>query len=223
MTWGTNRAGVPWLIDPAHEDEFEASLARGRVKLPDTDVFRVAYQPYALPSVDLVVNVQTDQVAVGERINALLVARSSTDSAVQARVEFSPNGQYSLSLHEIIGGVYATLGWAANIAPYKPSTPVEVRFQVDDDYARVKSWPVATPEPDHWQVSVRTQVTEPGRVGLGAVRFAGNTNTNPEVSFGALRVPNPQQLRVARSVNRVVKPHSAGTDVRLAHPSVVAL
>jgi len=44
MSWGTNRAGVPWLIDPSYEDDFEVSLARGRVR-PTVGEFRMASSP----------------------------------------------------------------------------------------------------------------------------------------------------------------------------------
>lgn len=223
MSWGTNRAGVPWLIDPSYEDDFEVSLARGRVR-PTVGEFRMAFLPYALPFADLTVNVQVDQVAIGERINAIAAVRSvSGDDGVQARVEFRTDETYSISLYDVVSGSYTAIGFRSSIATYTPSGPVMVRFQVGNGNARLKTWAVATPEPDHWQVSGTTQFSGPGQIGLGAILSSGNTNPDPEVSFGALRVPNPQQLRVTRSVNRVVKPHTAGTDVRLAHPSVVAL
>src|SRR5690606_11485867 len=78
MSWGTNRAGVTWLIDPSDEDDFEVSLARGRVR-PTAGEFRMAYLPYALPFADLTVNVQVDQVATGERINAIMAVRSRSE------------------------------------------------------------------------------------------------------------------------------------------------
>lgn len=224
MSWGTNRAGVPWLIDPSYEDDFEVSLARGRVRPTAVGAFRMAFLPYALPFADLTVNVQVDQAAIGERINAIVAVRSiSEDDEVQARVEFRTDGTYSISLYDVVSGSYTSIGFRSSIATYTPSNPVMVRLQVSNGNARLKTWAVATPEPDHWQVSGTTQVPGPGRIGLGAILSDGNTNTDPEVSFGALQVPNPQQFRVTRSVNRVVKPHAAGTDVRLAHPSVVAL
>jgi hypothetical protein len=34
---------------------------------------------------------------------------------------------------------------------------------------------------------------------------------------------SPQAMTVRRSINGIVKPQQAGTDVRLAYPSVVAL
>ena len=223
MSWGTNRAGVPWLINPSYEDDFEVSLARGRVR-PTVGEFRVAFLPYALPFADLTVNVQVDQVAIGERINAIAAVRSvSGDDGVQARVEFRTDETYSISLYDVVSGSYTAIGFRSSIAPYTPSGPVMVRFQVGNGNARLKTWAVATPEPDHWQVGRKTSHLSPGRIGLGSVLSSGNTNVDPEVSFGSLVIPNPQQFRVIRSVNGVRKDHLPGTDVRLAHPSVLAL
>src|SRR5690606_8902466 len=191
---------------------------------PTVGEFRMAYLPYALPFADLTVNVQVDQVAIGERINAIAAVRSlSENDEVQARVEFRTDGTYSISLYDVVSGSYTPIGGQSSIASYTPSNPVMVRLKVSNGSARLKTRAVATPEPDHWQVSGTTQVPGRGRIGLGASLSSANANADTEASFGALRVPNPQQFRVTRSVNRVVKPHAAGTDVRLAHPSVVAL
>jgi len=110
-------------------------------------------------------------------------------------VEFRTDKTYSISLYDVVSGSYTPIGWQSSIASYTPSNPVMVRLQVSNGNARLKTWAAATPEPDHWQVSGTTQVPGPGRIGLGAILSSGNTNADPEVSFGALRVPNPQHPR----------------------------
>ena len=223
MTWGNNAAGVPWQINRDYADDFEASAARGRIANPDTGVFRTAFMPYELTDVDLTVNVQTDQMAEGSWINSFIQARAvGEDNALSARIEFRDSGNYSISLYQIVDGEYSVLGTQV-YGSYSASSPVMIRFQVTGDYARAKSWDHGSREPDHWQVGRTTTVLHPGRIGLGSVLSDGNTNDNPEVSWGRFRVANPQLFTVVRSVNGVVKPHDAGTAVSLAHPSVLAL
>lgn len=223
MSWGSNDAGVPWQVDPAYEADFSTEHARGRIANRSAGVFRTAYLPYTLADVDLTVNVQTDQVALGDWINATAEARY-VDSAnyLSARLEFRTSGNYSVSLYQVVDGSSVVLGTFVNGA-YSASSPINLRLQVRGENARAKAWPVATPEPDHWQVGRKTSHLTPGRIGLGSVLSSGNTNVDPEVSFGSLVIPNPQQFRVIRSVNGVRKGHLPGADVRLAHPSVLAL
>lgn len=223
MAWGTNAAGVAWEIDPEYADDFYATLGRGRIANPTVGDFRTAYMPFVVPDIDAKVNVQTSQIATGSWINAYIQIRQSDENnALSARIEFRDSGVFSISLYEIVDGAYSVLGTQV-YAEYLANSPVMLRVQVRDDFARAKSWPHGTREPDHWQVGRTTSVTAPGRFGLGSVLSTGNTNDNPEVSWSNLVVPNPQRFIVERSVNGIVKPHAVGTDVRLARPSVLAL
>ncbi|OQO89938.1 hypothetical protein B1813_19045 [Saccharomonospora piscinae] len=222
MGWGANPAGVEWDIDPALDEDFSVSLGRGRIANPAGGVFRVAYLPYDLLDVDLTVNVQTNQVATGSWINASVRAREAVGDYIAARVEYRDTGEVSLSLYEVNGGT-AVLGTVI-LGTYEASDPLMLRVQVVGEYARAKAWERGAREPDIWQVgSPLSHVLAPGRAGLGAVLSAGNTNTNPEVSWGGLTIANPQQFTVVRSVNGVVKPHTPGSSVKLARPSVLAL
>ncbi|MBA2629652.1 MAG: hypothetical protein H0U84_01335 [Thermoleophilaceae bacterium] len=62
-------------------------------------------------------------------------------------------------------------------------------------------------------------------MGTRAILSSANTGTLPAVASWAdftLR-GSPQTIQVIRSVNRIVKAHPAGADVRLAQPTIVAL
>ncbi|WP_277670785.1 hypothetical protein [Saccharomonospora viridis] len=223
MGWGANPAGVQWQTDPAHDADFTASLGRGRIALPTVNVPHTAHLPYEIPDVDLVVNVQTSQTAAGGWIVGYVRVRDTGARFVAARVEYHEDGQMGVLLYESVDGD-ATSVAAALIGTYTPNSPTVLRMQVRGVDARVKTWALGAREPEHWQVGGRLQqVLTPGRVGLGAARFNGNTNTNLEVSWGALHIANPQQFTVIRGTNNVHKAHSAGTGLRLAHPSVIAL
>lgn len=222
MGWGANPAGVAWETDPAHDADFTASLGRGRIANPTVNVSRTTHLPYHVPDVDLAVNVQTNQAATGSWIIAYVRVRDTGSEFIEARVEYHHDGTLGLSLHEFDGGVTAVS--EVPIGSYAANSPTVLRVQVRNDYARAKAWPLGVREPEHWQASGGlVHVLGPGRIGLGSYLSIGNTNTNPEVSWGDLRIESPQQFTVVRAVNDVHKPHPAGTDLRLAHPSVLAL
>lgn len=223
MAWGANPAGVQWQIDPVHDSDFSASLGRGRIANPTVGVFRAAHLPYEVAAVDLTVNVQTNQAAAGSWINAYVQHLHPSGDYLSARVEYRDDGQASMSLYEVINGGATTVLRTVIVGTYTASSPLMLRVQIRDGYVRAKTWPRGTAEAEHWQVGARTVLSGAGRIGLGSVLSDGNTNTNPEVSWGALRIANPQQFTVVRAVNDVRKAHAAGTDLRLAHPSVIAL
>lgn len=222
MGWGANPAGVVWETDPAVDADFVVSLGRGRIANPTASQSRVAYLPYRVPDVDLTVNVQTSQAAAGSWIIAYVRARDAGGTWVEARIEYHHDGNLGLSLYEF-SPTPAALD-ARLFGPYTAGTPTMLRMQVRADYVRAKAWARGAREPEHWQVVGRlAHVLGAGRVGLGSVLSVGNTNTNPEVSWGDLRIANPQQFTVIRAVNDVHKAHTAGTDLRLAYPSAIAL
>lgn len=61
--------------------------------------------------------------------------------------------------------------------------------------------------------------TVPGTPGAGLLLYADDVKLIPVSTYSA----SPQTVTVTRSVNGVVKAHSAGTDVRLAYPTYLAL
>jgi hypothetical protein len=85
-------------------------------------------------------------------------------------------------------------------------------------------WQVGSVELD-WQATVTdSAITAAGQVGVRSTLDGTNTNTLPVTySYDNFQVLNPQNFTVIRSVNGVVKPHSAGEDVRLAYPTILAL
>jgi len=108
---------------------------------------------------------------------------------------------------------------------YTPGSFFRIRFQAQGARLRAKAWPVAdiveTPE---WQVTVSdTALSSATSVGTRSILEVGNTNVSPVVSYDDLAVVNPQTFTVTRSANGVVKAQAAGTDIRLADPTYLAL
>ena len=100
-----------------------------------------------------------------------------------------------------------------------------VRFQVIGAVLKAKVWtatdPVETPE---WQVTaVDSTFSTSVFHGTRSISSSANTNVNPQVQYANYRMVSPQTMTVTRSMNGVTKAQSAGTDIRLAYPTYIAL
>jgi len=100
-----------------------------------------------------------------------------------------------------------------------------LRFKTAGPWMFVKIWDRNGTEPPQWTLAAYdTQVTAAGVFGIRARLNTGNTNTLPVVlQFDGDGTVNPQKFTVTRSVNSVVKSHSAGAAVGLFAPNYLGL
>jgi hypothetical protein len=140
------------------------------------------------------------------------------------RLEFTTTNTITATLRERVAGVEAQLATYTVPFSHTPGTNVRVRFQVTGTAIKARIWQPTGLEPGAWQLSTTdTSVTTSSSVGVRAFAGSGNTNVGPQARFDNFKVVNPQTFTVTRSVNGVVKAHSAGADVRLAYPAITAL
>jgi hypothetical protein len=101
----------------------------------------------------------------------------------------------------------------------------EVRAQVIGHTVRIKVWQAGQSEPEAWNhtATVTSSPIATGEVGLSASGFTGNTNTSPTFRFDDFLITDTQLFTVTRSLNGVVKSHSAGEAVNIANPAFTSL
>jgi hypothetical protein len=194
--------------------------------MASVDVSRRCFTSLGYANCDLYASVTTSAAATGAPIYAGLTARYvDIDNLFLARLAFSTANVLTMAIVRRIAGVESVLASSVLSYTYTPGSFFRVRFQVTGPRLRAKAWPVAdvveTPE---WQVTVSDGAhSSATSVGVRSILESGNTNVSPVVSFDNLAVVNPQRLTVTRSINGVVKAHSAGEDVRLANPFYLSL
>lgn len=90
---------------------------------------------------------------------------------------------------------------------------------------RVWSGASEAAEPQHWHITrnATTDLIQAGGAGVGYSLGTGNTNVSPVITWDDFEIYNPQRFTVIRSINGVVKAHSAGAAVSLARPAVAGL
>ncbi|MFF9505480.1 hypothetical protein ACF1BU_18425 [Streptomyces sp. NPDC014724] len=143
-----------------------------------------------------------------------------------ARVEFSPTQTVILTLRKRVAGTESLLVQNTTGLSHAATARFAIRFQVTGTTLRARVWPATAPEPSTWQLETTdTDLTETGQVGMRAILSTAYTGTLPVVaSWGDFDgAGTVQTFAVTRAVNGISKPQTAGTDVRLAVPTIAAL
>jgi hypothetical protein len=223
--WGTADTGQAWTTTGGAAADYAVGSGFGSVTNPATGIAHTPNTAAPSADVDLYVDVATSALATGASLFGGPVARwtGNTTGWYQARIEFTTAAAIVLSLRKRLPGGETQLADYTTGLTHVAGTFYRTRLQVIGSTLRAKVWPVGQPEPG-WQLAATdTDLTAAGAIGTRSFSNAGNTNVNPQLRYDNLTLANPQTLTVTRSVNGVVKPHAAGTDVRLAQPAVYAL
>ncbi|MFI1324543.1 hypothetical protein ACH4TI_15040 [Streptomyces rochei] len=224
--WGAAETGNTWALNGGVPADYKVETGAGQHLMSTKGVYRVSYLPdVQLPDVDLRVAVSLPSSPTGDGVYVYALARGDVAAGTFyfARLYFGTTGTVQLSLRKRTPAE-EVLGTAATTMPFVAGRSYHVRLQVEGTTLRAKAWPATGSEPAAWTLTATdTSIAAAGTVGLRTYTSAANTNTVPVVVvFDDLQVM-PQHFRVVRSVNGVVKSHTPGTAVRLAHPTRLAL
>ena len=177
------------------------------------------------PDVDLYVDVATSVLAAGASLYAGPVVRAvSNADFYMARIDFTTAAGIALTLRKRVANVESQLAAYTSPLAHVAGTFYRVRFQAQGSALRAKIWAATAAEPTLWHAEATdAALTAANSVGTRSFANTGSTPVNPQIRFDNLRLPTPQRMTVVRSRNGVVKAQSAGAEVRLAPPAIVAL
>ncbi|MEV8395912.1 MULTISPECIES: poly-gamma-glutamate hydrolase family protein [unclassified Streptomyces] len=199
----------------------------GYVAQTSINVSRYTLLPAPSPDIDLTATVATDRIVTGGSHFVALVGRhADTSNNYLARLEFTPTAAVALTLRRRLAATETLLtGGTVDGLAHAPNTRFAIRLQITGSTLRAKVWPASTREPAAWTVETTdTSLTAAGQIGTRSILSTANTNSLPVIAtWGDFLVQGPQRFTVTRSVNGIVKPHPASTDVRLAVPTITAL
>jgi hypothetical protein len=101
----------------------------------------------------------------------------------------------------------------------------KMRFRIEGTALKAKLWTLGTSEPGTWDITTTdSDLVGVGSVGVRTLLGSASTAVLPvTIQFDNFTEQYQQTFTVTRSVNGVVKAHSAGEDVRLANPTILAL
>ncbi|MBO0917543.1 poly-gamma-glutamate hydrolase family protein [Streptomyces laculatispora] len=204
-----------------------AYLGRGLMGLGSVNVSRWATLPAPSADIDVTASVATDQLATGGSHFPALAARvADVNNCYMARLEFSTTQTVILTLRKRVAGTETLLVQYTTGLTHAVGRRFRVRIQLVGTTLRANVWQDGTAEPPGWQLETTdTSLTAAGSVGMRGILSTTNTNALPVMtSWGDFTtLGTSQTFTVTRSVNGIVKPQSAGADVRLATPTIAAL
>ncbi|GAA4676907.1 hypothetical protein GCM10023347_34100 [Streptomyces chumphonensis] len=222
-TWGTADSGQAWS-NVGTATDFAVAGGTGTITLtsPPETIRRQAL-PVDVADCEVLVRLSVDQVATGASMVPGILLRESGNDYYRARLHFSTAGGMFVSVTQ--NG--STVGSTPPLSyTYTAGQEFWLRARITGQTVRLRAWPDGMGEPAHrWdhEVEITSVVIASGALGVTGSAFAGNTNTDPVIAFHYFEVVTPQRMTVTRSINGIVKPHDAGSDVRLTRPAIVAL
>ncbi|MFI8200027.1 hypothetical protein ACIF6K_26485 [Streptomyces sp. NPDC085942] len=222
--WGTADSGQPWTVLGGVPGDYAVSGGTGRHSMTPRNTIRHTLAAASAADQNLQFDWSLSALPVGDSAYIFPMVRATgTSSMYFGRVQIAASGAMTLTLRKR-NGAETQLGTAyATGLTYAPGAWYTVRLAVTGNTLRMRLWARGTPEPAEWQLSaVDTDLTAPGAVGCRSLLGGAATNTTLTASFDTLHC-GPQQMTVSRAANGIRKGHPAGADVRLAHPTIVAL
>lgn len=223
--WGTATSGQAWTSTGGSASDYSVTGSVGQHSLSTISVSRWSSMTAVHAGSDTTITVSTSGLSTGASQFVALAARWTSDTDYySARLEFTTAQAVVLSLRKRVAGVDTELAAVTLASAHVAAGQIKVRLQVRGSTLRANAWPVASAEPHGWQLTtIDTDITGAGSIALRSIRSTGNTNSPMVSSWDDLTTASPQVLTVTRSANGVVKAQSAGADVRLFQPMILAL
>ncbi|MFJ3923007.1 hypothetical protein [Streptomyces sp. NPDC090022] len=222
--WGTASDGHTYTLTGGNASDRSVASNRGVVTLAaPTTTLRHQVVSETCGDCDVRVAVSVSATATGGPLSAAITTRyTGSSDNYRLRIEFTTSSVIRLTVTR--GGTAVGSSVTTTLA-YSAGTVIQARARVIGHRVLGRVWATGTQEPALWHIdeTISSSTISSGQVALTAVALTGNTNTNPEIRFDDWTVETPQRVTVTRSVNGVVKAHSAGTDIRLATPPILAL
>jgi hypothetical protein len=182
--WGTADSGQLWTVQAGAAADFSTNGNQGQISVSATNTEKIITSAASVVNGDVRFDVQVP-APTGNAINAYAIARfTSTSNYYRARLAFNADRTVSVGVEKVVATVVTVIA-AQVVQPgvfHIPGMFFRLRFQVDGDTLRVKTWTRGTDEPVDWTTSVvDTSLTTAGNIGVRALLTTGVTNTLPVV------------------------------------------
>lgn len=227
-SWGTaDVTGQTWsTVGGGAASDYNVGSGYGSHTLSTVDITRRTSITAVSPNADYYGSITTSELAATSSLFGAITARMiDSGNMYQARLEFTTSNTVVLVIRKLVADVGTDLGTFTVPVTHVVDQYVRVRFQLSGANLKAKGWLATELEPDNWNITATdTSISQAHTWGTRSIRVTGNTNTAAvQIRYDNFEIVNPQTFTVTRSVNGVVKSHSAGSDIRLAHPTILSL
>lgn len=224
--WGTADTGQGWSTSGGAASDYSTNGTQGLHSVGVVNSSRYTIVSVSeTADVDVRAEVATSALATGGPQYAHVVARYlDANNLYSARLAFNTDQSVTMVIQKRVAGTQTDITSVTATFTHAASTFYVIRFQLQGATLLAKAWPLTDVEPP-WLLSITdSSLTGAGSVGVRSTLDGLNTNVLPVTfTYDNFQVLNPQTMTVTRSINGVVKAQTAGTDVRLANPTYLAL
>lgn len=223
--WGTSDFGDAWTFSGGAATDYAVSGGVATHSQTSVNVSRYSTLPAPSADTDITVTVSTSALAVGGPEYVGIAARwLDSNNLYFARIAFNTNQALTLVIQKRVGGTQSDLTSLVVPGTHAAGTAFKLRFSVKGSTLMAKAWLASGTEPDWQSTATDTALTAAGRIGVRSILSSSSTNTLPvTATYDNFTVNNYQRFTVVRSLNGVVKSHSAGEPLSLTNPAIVAL
>lgn len=224
--WGTADSGQAWTTSGGSAADYSTNGSAALVSQGSLNVARRTTIAVSFADVDIAASVSTDVLAAGGSHFVGVMARYlDTGNNYFALLSFTTSGAITIAILKRVAGAESTVASATTSLTHAAGTRFSLRLQTRGSTLRTRAWLTSAVEPTSWDIDTTdTSLTAAGSVGTYSRLSGANTNTLPVVAtWDDVTVRNPQTFTVTRSINGVVKAHSAGAAIRLTRRPTIAL
>ncbi|MFI1472028.1 hypothetical protein [Streptomyces wuyuanensis] len=223
--WGTADSGQAWSTAGGTAANYAVTGGEGQHVCTTLDVSRRAIITAPTDDFDITCDVTANALSTGASQYGGIMARyRDIDNLYHCRLEFLTDNTVVMVIRKRLAAVESFVGTGLFLPlTHVAGQYIRMRFQGVANDLRAKAWLRGTEEPTEWQINSSDGSFAAGSCGCRSIVPAGNTNVNPTLAYDNFSFNTPQTFTVTRSVNGVVKAHTAGTDVRLANPAILGL
>jgi hypothetical protein len=226
-TWGTADSGQSWTALFGSASERSVDGTRGVMTLSSAlSTVRINTLVDNIADAEVLCQITPGQVSLTQPfVPGVILRYINSSTFYRVRFQFRIDNTVWL---EVTNGT-SSVGSAVDTGlTYAANDPFWIRARVDSPHrVRARVWRDDEAEPSlgYWHVdqAISSNTANVGSVGVSCNGVAGITNPSLVGYFDEFYLLSPQTMFVTRSVNGVVKAHTAGTGVSLAYPTPLAL
>lgn len=226
--WGTSDNGFAWgAVGGGSASDYAVNGTAGVHVLSTVDVTRRSAITAVDPDFDVYCDITTSATATGDSLYGAVTARmENANNFYMVRLSFTTANQIVAQMIRSSAGNQFSIGDNYTLPnTHVAGTFVRVRFQGIGSSFRAKAYMASATEPSAWNISgTDTVISSAFSFGTRSIRITGNTNAaSVEIQYDNYTVVLPQTFTMTRSINGVTKAQTAGTDIRLAAPTIISL
>ena len=190
-TWNNAPTGQTWTNVGGAATDYAVNGDAGTHTLTNVNTSRNSIVPASHPDQHVeALGLSFSQAATGNAMEAGVILRHvDTSNRYFIEIHVNTNNTVTLHIHSQVAGTISDLATLAlSNATHYAGASYNVIGEVVGTTLRARAWQVGKPEVTTWQLTVSdSALSAAGSYGVRARRTAGNTNTNPVVSYDSFR------------------------------------